>query len=53
MIAYLKEILPKTSYSLYVLQDNGTELKNNHLISTFKSLGIKRINSNSFYPKGN
>ena len=26
-VAYLKEILPKTSCSLYILQDNETELK--------------------------
>ena len=52
-MAYLKEILPKTSCTLYILQDNGTEFKNDHLISTFESLGIKRIYSNPFYPKGN
>ena len=52
MMVYLKEILPKTSCSLYILQDNGTEFKNDHLISTFKSLGIKRIYSNPSYPKG-
>ena len=53
MMAYLKEILPKTLCSLYILQDNGTEFKNDHLISTFESLGIKQIYSNPFYPKGN
>ena len=52
-MVYLKEILPKTSCILYILLDNGTEFKNNQLISTFKSLGIKRIYSNPFYPKGN
>ena len=50
---YLKEILPQTSYSLYILQDNRTEFKSDHLISTFESLGMKQINSNPFYPKGN
>ena len=40
-MTYLKEILPKTSCSLYILQDNKTEFKNDHLISTFESLGIK------------
>ena len=49
-IVYQKEILPKTLCSLYILQDNGTEFKNGHLISTFERLGIKRINSNPFYP---
>ena len=53
MMVYLKEILPKTLCSLYILQENGTELKSDHIISTFKSLGIKRIFSNPFYPKGN
>ena len=36
-----KEILPKTSHSLYILKDKGTDFQNDHLISTFKSLGIK------------
>ena len=52
MMAYLIEILPKNLCSLYILQDNGTEFKNDHLISTFESLGIKRIYSNYFYFKG-
>ena len=52
-MAYLKEILPKTSCNLNILQDNGTKLKNNHLISTFKSLVINRIYSNPLFAKGN
>ena len=51
MMVYLKEILSKTSCNIYILQDNGTELKNNCLISTFESLGIKWIYSNPFYIK--
>ena len=39
--------------NFYILQDNGTEFKNAHLISTFESLGIKRTYSNPFYPTGN
>ena len=52
MVVYLKEYY-QTPHSLYILQDNGTEFKNSHLISTFESLGIKRIYSSSFYQKGN
>ena len=50
---YLKEILPKTPCSLYILQDNGNKIQNDYSVSTFESLGIKRIYSNPFYPKGN
>ena len=32
-MAYIKEILPKTSYSKCLLQDNGTEFKNEQLMS--------------------
>ena len=28
-MAYIKEILPKTSSSKFILQDSGTEFKNN------------------------
>ena len=50
--AYIKHILPNTSCSTFILQDNGTELKNSQLIATFKSLGIKPIYSNLYRPQG-
>ena len=40
-MAYIKHILPTTSCSIFILQNNGTEFKNSQLIATFKSLGIK------------
>ena len=51
--AYIKENLPKTSCPKFILQENGTEFKNEQLISVFDSLGIKCIYSNPYYPKGN
>ena len=39
-VAYTKEILLNTSCSKFILQDNGTEFKNNQLISVFDTLGI-------------
>ena len=47
-MTYIKHILPITSCSTLILQDNGTEFKNNQLIATFKSLGIKPIYSNLY-----
>ena len=52
-VAYMKEILPKTSCPKFILQDNGTEFRNEQLMSMFDSLGIKHIYSNPYYPKGN
>ena len=52
-MAYSKEILPKTSCSRFILQDNGTEFKNDQLISVFDTLGIKCIYSNPYYLQGN
>ena len=40
-MAYIKEILPKTSCSKFILQDNGTEFKNEQLRSIVGTLGIK------------
>ena len=48
----MKEILPKTSWPKFILQDNGTEFRNEQLMSIFNSLGIKHIYSNPYYPKG-
>ena len=50
---YMKEILPKTSCPKFILQDNGTEFRNEQLMSMFNSLGIKCIYCNPDYPKGN
>ena len=50
-MAYMKEILSKTSCPKYILQDNGTEFRNEQLM--FNNLGIKHIYSNPYYPKGN
>ena len=52
-MAYIKEILPKTSCLKFVLQDNGKQLKNEQLISVFNSLGIKHVYSNPYYSRGN
>ena len=52
-MAYIKEILPKTSCSKFILQDNGTEFKNDQLMSVFDTLGIKHSYSNPYYPQGN
>ena len=52
-MVYMKEILPKTSCPKFILQDNGTEFRNEQLMSVFDSLGIKHIYSNPYYPKGN
>ena len=49
-MAYIKEILLKLSLcSKFILQDNGTEFKNEQLMSIFDTLGIKRIYSNPYY----
>ena len=52
-MAYINEIVPKTSCPIFILQDNGTEFKNEQLMSFFNSLGIKHIYRNPYYPKGN
>ena len=52
-MAYTEEILPKTSCSKFVLQDNGTEFKNEQHIYVFNTLAIKCIYSNPYYPQGN
>ena len=52
-MAYIKEILPKNSYSRFILQDNGTEFKNDQLMSVFNTLGFKHIYCNPYYPQGN
>ena len=52
-MVYIKHILPTTSCSTFILQDNSTEFKNSQLIATFKSLGIKPIYSNPYRPQGN
>ena len=46
-MAYMKEILPKTSCPKFILQDNSTEFRNEQLMSMFDSLGIKHIYSNA------
>ena len=47
-MAYIKHILPTTSCSTFILQDNGTEFKNSQLIATFKSLGTKPTYNNPY-----
>ena len=42
-MAYIMEILPKTSCSKSILEDNGMKFKNDQLISVFDTLGIKHI----------
>ena len=52
-MANIKHILPTTSCSTFILQDNGSKFKNSQLIATFKLLGIKLIFSNPYRPQGN
>ena len=52
-MAYLKKILPISSCSVYILQDNGAEFRNKQLVDIFKSLGIKPIYSSPYYPCSN
>ena len=52
-MAYLKKVLPISSCSMYILQDNGTEFRNKQLVDTFKSLGVKPIYSSPYYPCSN
>ena len=52
-MAYIKEILPKTSCPKFILQDIGKEFKNEQLMSVFDILSIKCIYSNPYYPKDN
>ena len=52
-MAYIKDILSKTSCSKFILQDNGTEFKTYQLMSVFDTLGIKKIYSNPYYPRDN
>ena len=52
-MAYIKHILPTTSCSTFIFQDNSTEFKNSQLVATFKSLGIKPIYSNPYRHQGN
>ena len=53
IMIYIKHILPTTSCSTFILQDNSTEFKKSQLIATFKSLGIKPIYSNPYGPQDN
>ena len=52
-MAYMKDILPKTSCPKFILQDSDANFRNEQLMSMFDSLGIKHIYSNPYYPKGN
>ena len=52
-MVYIKEILPKTSCNKFILQDNGTEFENEQFMTVFDNLGIKKIYSNPYYPRGN
>ena len=52
-MAYLERVLPTSSCSIYVLQDNRTKFRNRQLVDTLKCLGIKPIYSSPYYPHGN
>ena len=52
-MAYIKEILPKTSFPNFILQDNGTKFKNEQLMSVFNTFSCNCIYSYLYYPKGN
>ena len=52
-MAYIKEILPKTSCYKFILQDNAPNFKNEQLMSVFDMLGIKHIYSSPYYPQEN
>ena len=49
-MVYITEILPKTSCSKFILQDNGTKFKSKQIMSI---LCTKWIYSNPYYPRGN
>ena len=40
-MVYINEILPKTSCSKFILQDNGMKFRNDQIMSVFDTLGIK------------
>ena len=42
-MAYMKHTLPITSCSTFILQDNGTHIKNSQLLATFISLGLNQF----------
>ena len=52
-MAYIKHILPTTSCSTFIVQDNSTKFENSQLVATFKLLGIKPIYSSPYRPQGN
>ena len=39
-MAYIKEVLPKTFCSKFILQDNGTEFKNEQLLSVVQYIRL-------------
>ena len=47
-MAYVKEILPKTSCNKFISQVNGIEFQNEQLMSVFDTLGRKRIYRNPY-----
>ena len=49
----LRRFFLRTPVLNFILQDNGTEFKNEQLLSVFNTLGIKHIYSNPYYPQGN
>ena len=50
---YMSGILSRAGASMVCLLDNGSELKNNHMNTVLKHLGIKHIYSNPYRPQGN
>ena len=51
--AYLSGILAQKGGSVAILNDNGTEFKNNVLNKVYDQLGIRRLFSNPFHPQSN
>ena len=47
-MGYIKAVLPKTSCSKFILEDNGTEFKNELLKSIIVTLGIQQEHINPY-----
>ena len=52
-MAHMKKVLPKMPCSKFILQDNGTQFKNEQLMSIFDSSDITCIYSNLYHPNSN
>ena len=51
--AHLSDILAHKGVSVAILSDNGTEFTNKALNEACNQIGIKRLFSSPFHPRGN